>query len=1135
MPLRVVMITLLTFSAALLGDTMSDLHAGTMLPGLAIDPAGNIFISNIDLFLNTCPSADPALTQIRADFEIRRNGVPVGDIPCSEPVCQLTVPELSDELGVLQTLRAIYYMDRGRSGYLPWAPGTFYGWMKSKIGGIDIRGLTGNTAAFCCEYIAGKVYIVIGIQNDLNREFRRSWEGVSALIGLFGHEVRHVDGFPHTSCCGIPGFNGCDQTYDETNLSPRGIQWWLAKSWLMGDINVGVSCLSPDRVQAIADLDAEMANVQRDAFCSNEPPLLSVPALPEGPCLVPPTGHPPRAVCLDVARLVDATCEASVSAADMDGGSSDPDNDLLFMCPKPTGPYLVGNTVVTLTIADESGNTSSCQAMIRVSEPQPLAADADHDGISDACDRCTDKDGDGYGDPGFAANTCPLDNCPHTANRTQSDADHDGIGDACDNCPATPNLTQDDADHDGVGDACDPCTDTDHDGFGDPGFPANTCGIDNCPPVANPDQADSNRDGSGDACQPILSVTGIGQLSSEILELRALAKDPQDEPLSGSLDFRATITEDVILHDPAPAYISCGMETYPFSSPGKGIGYAFDSVGFPVLFDLDNFFGCDDFVPDFLLARGDCKHPQTAFSTVLDLTGLQTPASICVKATSNDGSRFDLEVLEFDATMFRAVSKYESDALRIPFSGGLPRSSDISSLAPGQSYRLVVTVTDGSTLPVSAEVSFTYQGEATLVINNPPRAAISGAVLIECSTPQGGLVVLDGSGSNDPDAGDRVVSFEWLEVPPLDKPPIGLVPLGSGSTLAVDLPVGAHEVVLRVADMVGEETSTSVNVRVTDSTPPSISCPASVTMECAGPGGTSLQVAATVYDACGPVTEVTNSRTGSGSDASGLYPLGGTQVRFTATDAAGNLATCASAVVVADTTPPSLHVTLSPTTLWPPNHRLVRVQAEWQVSDACDPGAGVVLAAATSSEADDTPGSGDGDTTGDIGDAFNGTSDASVLLRAERSGNGPGRIYTLTYAATDASGNTASALGIVFVPQDLGTGLEPVLLSVEPDGTPGLTHLYWNEVPGAEMYDVIEGELDQMVSRNGTLWLGPVRVLASGLAGTSYTQGSTGGLPALGKGYFYLVQYRDGKTASGWGTESSPWPAEPTSCDVGCP
>ncbi len=135
----------------------------------------------------------------------------------------------------------------------------------------------------------------------------------------------------------------------------------------------------------------------------------------------------------------------------------------------------------------------------------PSQADADHDGVGDACDPCTDTDGDGFGDPGFAANTCPLDNCPGVANPGQQDTDLDGVGDACDNCPYATNPSQTDIDADGVGDlcdncvtvanrsqqdtdgdnigdACDPCTDTDGDGYGDPGFPANVCPVD-CAPL----------------------------------------------------------------------------------------------------------------------------------------------------------------------------------------------------------------------------------------------------------------------------------------------------------------------------------------------------------------------------------------------------------------------------------------------------------------------------------------------------------------------------------------------------------------------------------------------------------------------------------------------------------------------------
>ncbi len=130
----------------------------------------------------------------------------------------------------------------------------------------------------------------------------------------------------------------------------------------------------------------------------------------------------------------------------------------------------------------------------------PGQEDADLDGIGDSCDTCTDTDGDGYGNPGFPANTCALDNCPDTANPDQANSDGDSLGDVCDNCPSVNNPLQEDADLDGIGDSCDNCTDTDGDGFGNPGFPANTCPDDNCPYAYNPGQEDSDGDGIGDAC-----------------------------------------------------------------------------------------------------------------------------------------------------------------------------------------------------------------------------------------------------------------------------------------------------------------------------------------------------------------------------------------------------------------------------------------------------------------------------------------------------------------------------------------------------------------------------------------------------------------------------------------------------------
>ncbi len=110
---------------------------------------------------------------------------------------------------------------------------------------------------------------------------------------------------------------------------------------------------------------------------------------------------------------------------------------------------------ISLPWADSDGDSFNDPCDNCPADFNPVQEDADNDGIGDLCDECTDTDGDGYGDEGYAANTCILDNCVDIYNPDQDDPDNDGVGTPCDNCPTINNPTQADSDNDEIGDACD--------------------------------------------------------------------------------------------------------------------------------------------------------------------------------------------------------------------------------------------------------------------------------------------------------------------------------------------------------------------------------------------------------------------------------------------------------------------------------------------------------------------------------------------------------------------------------------------------------------------------------------------------------------------------------------------------------
>lgn len=134
-------------------------------------------------------------------------------------------------------------------------------------------------------------------------------------------------------------------------------------------------------------------------------------------------------------------------------------------------------------------------------------------------------------------------------------------------------------------------------------------------------------------------------------------------------------------------------------------------------------------------------------------------------------------------------------------------------------------------------------------------------------------------------------------------------------------------------------------------------------------------------------------------------------VQVTAQD--GGVRSYTIAFAAADNEAPILQLIVDKTVLQARGHRMETIQVTPQAFDEGSGIASITLLSITSNEPED--GEGDGNTAPDIQGAEYGTSDFEFELRAERSGKGDGRIYTITYEAVDFAGNRTTASTTVLV------------------------------------------------------------------------------------------------------------------------
>lgn len=254
--------------------------------------------------------------------------------------------------------------------------------------------------------------------------------------------------------------------------------------------------------------------------------------------------------------------------------------------------------------------------------------------------------------------------------------------------------------------------------------------------------------------------------------------------------------------------------------------------------------------------------------------------------------------------------------------------------------------------------------------------------------------------------GGTVVNFTATAEDDVDGPVAVQATPASGSLF----PIGDTTVDLSATDAAGNEATASFTVTVQDTIAPVFtSVPANQVVEATSAAGAVVSYPnATATDAVGVTSIAYSAASGS------TFPIGTTTVVVTASDAAGNVRQATFTVTVQDTTAPALG-SVSPSTgmLWPPNHKMVSIAISAGATDAVGV-ASLKIVAVSSSEPDN--GLGDGDTAGDIVI----TGPLTVDVRAERSGKGNGRTYTITVEARDAAGNASTTTCTVVVPKSKG-------------------------------------------------------------------------------------------------------------------
>jgi hypothetical protein len=638
---------------------------------------------------------------------------------------------------------------------------------------------------------------------------------------------------------------------------------------------------------------------------------------------------PPVAVCQDIAVDADSNCQvASINSSLLDGGSFDAEDDstLLTFEVVPGGPYVLGPNDVRLIVTDTEGDTSSCAAVITVVDntppqitcPGPITVECADDvpapdtSLVTATDNCGDVtvthvgdsplDPDGCGGTitrtyratdaagNFAECTqiitvddtqAPVITCPDNI-VVQEDSPGSGAvvnfanATAVDNCDPSPSIVQIEGQASGSTfaagvhtisfEAADECGNTDTCSFTitvEPGTSevvavCQNITVDadaNCEAAVTPDQVDGGSTGSNIT----LSLNPPGPFALGGPHTVWLVVEDE----FGTKDScEATIT----VEDNTPPTIDCPSNiTVQEDAPGEGA----------------------------VVNYSDPTYDDNCGATLSQIAGLPSGSTFPVGTTTNTFEVTDdagnTAQCSFNVTVTEGVPEVNAVCQNVTVEADANCQAEV---APAD----VDNGSSGSNITLSLNPPGPYalgSNDVWLVVEDEfgTKDSCAATITVEDNTAP----VITCPSVESPLVADE--NCQW-EVPSYD-PQVDenctvelLVQNPPGGTL---LGLGTHEISLVVYDQSGNKDSCAFSVTVEDTTPPTIECPADITVPEDAPGaGAVVNYSEPTYDDnCGAtLSQIAGLPSGS------TFPVGMTMIAFRATDDAGNVAECSFTVTV---------------------------------------------------------------------------------------------------------------------------------------------------------------------------------------------------------------------------------------------